>query len=482
MINTRSLYFLLLITFFSNTCLAFDSVRPFNERKILAGDSRTTRDLEFSVSRTARLIQFKQTMQIMEDEINSQVLRGGIVAENASIEKPTPSTPGNLGEQELATFDPNDPLYSAAGSWGLRKINANAAWDFYKGEGVKIGIVDTGVLFDHEDIDSNIWTNSAELGGLSGVDDDNNGYVDDIHGWDFVDDDNTPFDLNGHGTHVAGIAAAEGNNQTGISGVAPLAKVIPVRVLDQSGSGSIRAVAKGIEYAAKVGADVINLSLGAMNLDFFNKAVLQRAVDFARSLGRIVVAAAGNSATDVSSFSPANLNGVIAVGATDSRDQRAGFSNYGSGLFITAPGVGVLSLGGGNGYFTASGTSMAAPYVSGAIALLLEKYPGASLHFIAMRLLQGAVDLGTRGWDPLYGYGRLDVAASLGLRPAVQISAVLGAVQKPAVKKTIVSILAPRFSPRALALPDFYQNAPAGTSGNSFSGHYPFKMKWWEES
>jgi subtilisin family serine protease len=342
-------------------------------------------------------------------------------------------TPAPIPPPVSSPAYPNDPYFGSSGSWGqsyadlwgIHKIGlSSAVWNLYKGEGIKIAVVDTGVLFDHEDLSSNIWRNDSEFFGLPGVDDDNNGFIDDVRGWDFVDWDNSPLDLNGHGTHVAGIAAASGNNSKGIIGVAPLAKIIPVRVLDRFGSGTIDWVAQGIRYAAKVGAQIINLSLGAANLDWYNFNVLQQAVDYARGLGRIVVAAAGNSNSNVDAFSPANLNGVIAVGATDASDSRAYFSNYGSKLFITAPGVDILSLGtaqthigtaASSNYYRASGTSMAAPFVSGAIALLLNKYPTASLDQIKTFLATGAVDLGASGKDFYYGNGRLNIAASLGL-------------------------------------------------------------------
>ena len=328
------------------------------------------------------------------------------------------------------TTYPNDPYYYSTGSWGqsyadlwgIKQIGLDASvWDLYKGEGIKIGVVDTGILYAHEDMASNIWTNPFEISG-NGQDDDNNGYIDDVRGWDFVGNDNDATDLNGHGTHVAGILAGVGNNSKGVIGVAPLAEVIPVRVLNSSGSGTIEAVAKGIEYAARLGANIINLSLGAFNLGSGSLSLLQSAVDFARSLGSILVAAAGNSNADVDGFSPANLEGVLSVGATDPLDQRASFSNYGSKLFITAPGTNILSLGirkthigtaVSSNYYRASGTSMAAPFVSGAIALLLNKYPGASLDFIESQLAGGALDLGDAGWDPYYGVGRLNIAASL---------------------------------------------------------------------
>lgn len=325
---------------------------------------------------------------------------------------------------------PNDPYYWTSGSWGqsyadlwgIKRINADDVWGLYKGAGIRIAIVDTGLLFNHEDLSFNTWTNSVELNGIAGFDDDGNGYIDDWRGWDFVDNDNNPSDLNGHGTHVAGIAAASGNNGKGIIGVAPSAQIIGVRVLNQSGSGTFQGVANGIRYAASVGAKIINLSLGATSIGSTSFSILQSAINFARNLGSIIVAAAGNSNADVDNFSPANMDGVIAVGATNAFDNRASFSNFGSSLWIAAPGVDILSLGTrkvsigtalSSNYYRASGTSMAAPFVTGAIALILNKYPFASFDDIKNILALGAIDLGGAGWDPYYGYGLLDVAGSL---------------------------------------------------------------------
>jgi subtilisin family serine protease len=309
---------------------------------------------------------------------------------------------------------PNDPRYLE--QWGVRKIGLDASvWSRYQGRGITIGVVDTGIDWAHADISSNIWTNERERAGKPGVDDDGNGFVDDIRGWDFVDSDNNPQDEHGHGTHVAGLIAAVGNNKQGIIGAAPKSKVIPVRVLNSSAAGSVDALAKGIEYAARAGARIINLSVGGI-FDSANTVLLQKAIDHARKLGSIIIAAAGNSSSSVDELSPANLKGVIAVAATDRNDVRTPSSNFGRSLFLMAPGSDMLSLALGGGYRTLSGTSMAAAMVSGAVALLLEKYPHASLDFIKNRLVSGAKDLGKPGRDSYYGFGRLDIAASLHLQ------------------------------------------------------------------
>jgi subtilisin family serine protease len=320
-------------------------------------------------------------------------------------------------------YDPNDPLYQPAYQWDLDLVNVGPdVWTRYRGNGIVIAVIDSGLLYDHEDIRDNVWVNVLERDGLAGVDDDGDGFIDDVRGWDFVEYDNDPLDLLGHGTFVAGIAAAVGNNSKGIIGVAPEAKIMPVRVLDENGSGTFEAVAAGIRYAAFAGADVINVSLGAFDLDPDSYTVLKDAVDYARSLGSVIVAAAGNYGGSVDDFFPASLDGVLAIGAVSAYDERPQFSNFGNSLFLMAPGSQVLSLGSPEahvgflevpGYYTASGTSASAPFVSGAIALILEQNPGLSLAGIRQKLIAGAVDLGDPGFDPYYGYGRLDVARAL---------------------------------------------------------------------
>jgi subtilisin family serine protease len=342
---------------------------------------------------------------------------------------------------------PNDPYYYVNGSfgqdyedlWNLRNINLTPEiWESYTGKGVSIAVVDGGIFTGHVDLASNVWTNSAEANGQDGVDDDGNGFIDDIYGWDFVDDDNdastSRYVENGvvgyapvgvHGSHVAGIAAAVGNNGKGIIGVAPEANIIPVRVLDLRGGGTWERLAEGIRYAAELGADIISLSLGGV-LSSFSSAyqVVKSAVDFAIGLGSVIVASAGNSGREVADRVPSGLDNVITVAATDQVNARASFSNFGSEVFVSAPGVKILSIAYKNTnigdlsafdrYQILSGTSMAVPHVSGAIALLLQKYPGASLDFVMQRLAESSTDLGAAGRDPFFGYGLLNIEALLG--------------------------------------------------------------------
>ncbi len=239
---------------------------------------------------------------------------------------------------------PDDPGYGQ--QWGLNNtgqtggtpgadIHAQNAWDITKGSnGIIVAVVDAGVAYDHPDLAGNTWVNSAELNGLPGVDDDNNGFVDDINGWDFINNDGHPVDYNQHGTHVAGIVAARGNNGIGGSGVMWSAQIMPVRFLGITGSGDVARGAEAIEYAVDNGARIINTSWGGYDYS----ATLYNAIDYARQKNVLVVAAAGNEEknNDTDPFYPAsfNLANIISVAASDQNDSLAFFSNYGARLFI----------------------------------------------------------------------------------------------------------------------------------------------------
>jgi subtilisin len=231
-------------------------------------------------------------------------------------------------------------------------------------------VVDTGVDYNHEDLKNNIWTNTKEIAG-NGIDDDGNGYVDDIQGWNFANNNNNILDKNGHGTHVSGTIAGQRNNY-GVTGIAYDAKIMPVKVLNNSGSGSYSAIANGIYYAVNNGANVINLSLGG---NFSNRS-LQTAIEYASSKGVIVVMAAGNdggSQPDYPARYAKNLG--IAVGAVDKNNSLADFSNRAGTnqlAYVTAPGVNVYSTVPNNQYAAYNGTSMATPHVAGVVALMLS--------------------------------------------------------------------------------------------------------------
>ncbi|WP_010531413.1 S8 family peptidase [Lentibacillus jeotgali] len=242
-----------------------------------------------------------------------------------------------------STWSPNDPYANRDYQYGLFTTNTNNAWDVTRGSSnQEIAVVDTGVDYNHEDLSDKT-----------------------ILGYDFVENDDDPLDQNGHGTHVAGTAAAETNNGTGVAGMAPESSILAVRVLDAQGSGSLANIVDGIRYAADHGAEVINLSLGC---DCDTQA-MEDAVNYAWNKGSVVIAAAGNAGVSTQ-FEPASYDNVIAVAAVDSQNNLASFSNYGSWVDVAAPGVDIASTVQRNGYAYMSGTSMASPHVAGLAGLL----------------------------------------------------------------------------------------------------------------
>nr|WP_198162759.1 S8 family peptidase [Halobacillus mangrovi] len=265
-----------------------------------------------------------------------------------------------------ATFTPNDPLYSD--QYGPQNTNTPAAWDVTQGSSSQeIAVIDTGVYYDHPDlIDKTIL------------------------GYDFAQNDNDPKDLNGHGTHVSGTVAAETNNATGVAGMAPETKILAVRALGANGSGSLNDIADAIRYSADAGAEVINMSLGCD----CDSQTLEDAVNYAWNSGSVVVAAAGNDGVSTT-FEPASYENVIAVGAVDSNNDVAYFSNYGSWVDVTAPGVDIVSTVLRGKYDSYSGTSMASPHVAGLAGLLASQ--GRSNSEIRTAIEQTA--------DPINGTG-----------------------------------------------------------------------------
>ncbi|MDG2409247.1 MAG: S8 family serine peptidase, partial [Pirellulales bacterium] len=253
-------------------------------------------------------------------------------------------------------------------------IDAPEAWDLQTGSGeIVIGVIDSGIDYTHPDLANNIWTNPGEIPG-NGIDDDENGYIDDVHGWDFVNDDPDPMDGNGHGTHVAGTIAAAGNNEIGISGVSWNASLMALRFLNDSGNGSSYHAILALEYATMMGADITNNSwIG----ESYSSAA-QFAINQAGNAGSLYIACAGNDRNDndITPTYPASYLGdnVITVAATTNTDALSSFSNYGANsVDLGAPGSGILSTKPGGGYTTKSGTSMATPHVSGVASLLLSK-------------------------------------------------------------------------------------------------------------
>jgi subtilisin family serine protease len=318
--------------------------------------------------------------------------------------------------QALDVITPTDPGWYH--QWGPRQIYAPAAWaTLTHTVDITIAVVDSGIKLDHPDLAGQRWINPGEIPGNL-VDDDGNGKIDDVNGWHFYqycvagtctprENANVQDDY-GHGTHVAGIAAAALDNGIGIAGVAPQARIMPVKVIDQYGVAFYSDIALGIVYAADNGARVINLSLGGKP----DSQTLRDAVDYARARGALVVAAAGNDGGAV--LHPAAYNPVLAVAATDQADQVAYFSNRGPQVDAAAPGVDIYSTWPWvTGYFTKSGTSMAAPHISGVAALIWSQYPLSSSLSVAYLITSTAVDIATPGWDEQAGWGRVDAYRAL---------------------------------------------------------------------
>ena len=333
-----------------------------------------------------------------------------------------------------ANITPNDPYLSSTGSWGqsypdlwgIQKIGAPAAWNTSTGAGIIVAVVDTGIDYNHPDIAANVWINTGEIPN-NGIDDDHNGYIDDVRGWDFIgstytnpQQSNDPIDHNGHGTHVAGTVAAVGNNGIGVIGVAWNAQVMAVKGLDDTGTGVDSTLDPAILYAVNNGADIISASWGGTT---YSQAEAD-AITYAYDLGAVIVVAAGNNAADARTFYPAALWNVITVAASDPNDNLASFSNYGSKIDVAAPGVDILSLQASGtslgpvvspGYIRLSGTSMATPHVSGLAALILSQNPNYSNEQVRQVIRASATDLGPPGYDLSFGYGRINASAALGV-------------------------------------------------------------------
>ena len=279
---------------------------------------------------------------------------------------------------------PNDPQYTA--QWHLHRVAAKDGWDITTGDSsIVLAILDTGLDSDHAEFISKIFP-----------------------GYDFVNDDPEPYDDNGHGTHVSGIAAAATNNSIGIAGVDWQTKIMPLKVLNEQGTGTAFNVCEGIYWAADFGAKVINLSLGSYS---YSPSYVD-AINYARALGCMVIAAAGNDNTDDPVY-PGSLDNVICVAATNQHDEKAAFSNYGTYIDLSAPGVSILSTLPRNQYTYYNGTSMATPLVSGLATLLFAANPLYTPVEIESLLMTYADDLGEPNWDEYFGYGRVNVFKSL---------------------------------------------------------------------
>ena len=475
----------------------FESRTPFRQRTADASSSIDTLNSQYKVKRIRALFREAGSSSLQEQRSKlSQRLRKG-ETQNRGTQNTWPDIShiyrielpdGANTQTAMKSFesDPhiawvqqdhsnaldgitNDPYLSSTGTWGqsyedlwaLYRIRAIEAWELSQGEGTVVAVVDTGVDYTHPDLADNIWINPGEdlnsngrvdAEDLNGIDDDGNGFIDDLRGFDFAnsfdgdgdgfydgpldESDPDPFDDRGHGTHVAGTIAAVGSNGLGIIGVAPKAKIMALKGFPSEGDGLDSDLWRAVLYAAVNGADVINNSWSCRP-NCPNNPLAEEVLDIVQSLGVVVVTSAGNAQRDAVVNSPENLRNTITVGASGQDDQRSvSISNFGWVVDLMAPGGGpasdpsvrvarrnILSLRSSGDsspdfvvdefYLRLAGTSMASPHVAGVVALLKAQRPELDYETIRRILRQSAADIGNKGHDYDTGAGRLDALAAL---------------------------------------------------------------------
>jgi thermitase len=309
---------------------------------------------------------------------------------------------------------PGDPYF--ASQWHTTKVQAPLAWDSATGAGITIAILDGGVQSAHPDLAAHI-----------------------VPGWNFFDNNSNTADVNGHGTKVAGVAGAIGNNAVGVAGAAWNAKIMPMRISDAAGYITYYSVvANSLIWAADHGARVANISYGVSHV-----ATVQSAAQYMRNKGGVVVTAGGNAGTY---YAGANTDTMITVSATDSADQRASWSTYGPSIDVAAPGVGIWTTVLGGGYGAVNGTSFSSPLTAGVVALMLSANPKLQASQVDTILRSTADDLGTPGRDDYFGAGRINAARAVAAAKAAVTADTLAptvAITSPgATVKGIVAVSA----------------------------------------
>jgi len=353
------------------------------------------------------------------------------------IERVEPDHVGQaVGLGEAQEIVPNDTYFDQ--QWAFRNrgqnlfghdfkpgadIKATQAWEITRGDSrILVAVLDTGIAYDHPDFAGRIWSNPGEIAG-NGIDDDQNGYVDDTRGWNFAYSNNDPKDDFGHGTAVASVLGAVADNERGVAGLDWHSKIMPLKGLDSNGAGLYSWWDLALYYAANNGARVINMSVAAMNPDVF----LQTALQYAHASGCFIVAAMGNNGQEFRYYPAGYDESVFAVGATSYTDARAGFSTYGAHIDVAAPGVLIYSLSRDPSYdaiLVVGGTSLAAPMVSGLASLLLAQDPTRSPEALSQIIRASAEDLvglpfeDTLGFDIYMGSGRINAFRALSLGAA----------------------------------------------------------------
>lgn len=341
---------------------------------------------------------------------------------------------------------PKDPYFMGEGSWGqsyrdqwyLSAVGIDggrkSAWSQVKKKpsDVIVAVIDTGLDWNHQDIDwDSLWRNPGEIQG-NGKDDDGNGFVDDVIGWDFFAKNPKPWDHDGHGTFVTGIIAGTHGNKAGIAGINPHAKIMTLKAINNFGHSRASYLARALVYAADNGARIVNMSVGGEVLTDIERD----AVNYAVSKGVFIVVASGNEGINVDEYGIAAHPDVLTVASTDLKGKRTIFSNWGRSVDIAAPGIDILSLrarrtdtmrdipgvdydagmayvGEDKRYYRASGTSFSAPIVAGVASLLLSNNPNLTPRDLKRILTNSAKDIGTKGIDQYSGYGLIDAKAAL---------------------------------------------------------------------
>ncbi|PAB56894.1 S8 family peptidase [Anaeromicrobium sediminis] len=304
--------------------------------------------------------------------------------------------------EQVIDIDANDP--GSKSQLAVAYTKSNLVWDeIDQKRDINVAIIDTGIDYNHPDLKNRV---KVDLG------------------YDFVNDDPDPMDDNGHGTHVAGIIAAEKDNNEGIVGIVGDldVNIIPIKALDKDGSGDIGVIAQAIEYAVDKGAHIINLSLGGPQ----ENEEIKEAIEYAMDKGVFVIAAAGNDSRNCDRYVPAGLDGVYTVAASNLINKKANFSNYGKSVDIAAPGVKILSTVPNGGYEAWDGTSMATPVVTGVVAMLMTENPDIDINEIKDILSKSSKDIMQSGIDPFTGTGLIDAQRAFELLTGNELGEVEG--------------------------------------------------------
>lgn len=431
-IETKILFDPRTADFSANQILRMDALGeevPTSEERLVYA---TVRD---STRTTESLLNDIETLKNSGQGDNILSYQPNYIYEIPPVENVQEFDPGTVGQQGLSGESPITfwNIFSNTAGAG---VSADEAWNQgITGEGVTVAVLDTGVDITHPDLQDNIWTNTGETNCTDGIDNDGNGYIDDCHGWDMGGNgngvgDNDPVGSIFHGTHVAGIIAAE-KNGTGAVGVAPDAKIMPLKIFDDNGFATTENFMEAMEYAWRNGADIASISLGRNDVC---AELEQTAINKAFSAGVFIVASSGNEDTQHGmdlpfSNAPAVCENVFATGATNAEKNRASYSNYSDGnnlVDAVVPGGegnnSIASTFPGGGYGTSSGTSMATPHAAGLAALLLQEEPGISPAQMKTRLCEYADDLGETGDDQYYGCGFLSTASLAPLHSSASLS------------------------------------------------------------